>query len=254
MSQLSRPSAPWVPYRRHAATFLLSGAPLAIVSAVGAAAGNVALAVAPLAIAVTPVVIALVLRIVCYSWDRKLRALAAEEPLFLDWTYDGETWRRFVDSQGKGFRYLGLLVIAIAVFVGLVVSVLFAADGGEIAGSTALALAVPIGAAAALGAWIAFLVRWNFHATRRERLRRGGRLLLGTNGFYVTGEYRPLAGLGQRLTKVETRVVDGETRLRLTWFVTSGRYSSDQVVDVPVPSDRESEARAAVRTLTGGRG
>ena len=85
-------------------------------------------------------------------------------------------------------------------------------------------------------------------STRAERLRRGGELLLSWGGFYLTGEYRPLAGLGQCLIRAEL-AADGEPRILLTWHVSSGRYSSDQEVVVPVPPGREDEAREAVRVL-----
>jgi hypothetical protein len=239
----------WVPYRRHAATFVLGALPLLAVAAVGLAAGSEPWVWGALAIAITPLLIAGILWLVCLMWDRRLRALAAEEEPLLRWTYSTGQWSRHVESLDRKARLIGPVLAGILLAVGVLVALLLVFDEDRAGEPSPLLWALPVGGSLAGGLYVWALVAWNVASTRRARLRRGGVLILGGHGFYLTGEYRPIAGLGQSLTGVRYEE-EGEPRLVLTWHVTSGRTSSDHEVVVPVPPGHEDEAREAVRILT----
>lgn len=177
------------------------------------------------------------------SRNRVMRELQAGRGLLAKWTYTEREWRAFAGEElGRQAGNQGALLLVTAIFMLIATTVAFARDRGAglFVGMIMLVL------------WIVcvIVVRVTLRSSAVAQPGRIPEASIGRDGLLLGDEMHLWNGWGNSFG--ECVISDGATQvLVISYKVPSGNATvrRTQVVRVPVPSGRESEAADVVRQL-----
>lgn len=225
---------------------LRAGIVLAIIAIVAAFFGLSGVIVAALVgtVSVILLMVAGIQWLISRGWrDDLLRFEAGDYEVH--WSYDDQTWARFCAETRHGNRRALWIMPLMLAGSGLVVAFLLHDDGDLILESVAATYLLPLAVGAAIGLLFALGIVWLGSVSERIMARMPGECFIGGQGIYITGQYWPWRGFGQRFTNIE--FIEGEPGcLRFRYVVTAGSRRIHKDLDVPVP---RGEEQAAIRIV-----
>jgi hypothetical protein len=184
------------------------------------------------------------------SFTRDARVLLQGDKIS-QWNVPDPAWSSFLASEHRRFRW----VMPVAAVTGMAMGIFFGAcireDGRMLYRSVFMTFAVP----SVLGAGIVAMIGGFFRHVGRIpsyiAMHQDGFVVIGADGYYLPGEYRPWRSFGQYLKKAELEGPKEEAfrRLVLTFKVKSKHGYVDSPAYLPVPNDRTDEASRVVEWL-----
>jgi hypothetical protein len=157
------------------------------------------------------------------------------------WAYESDEWRRFAEEDWRlSRREAGCLFLAVSVFAGVLLGVVFGLARGVVAALFGVAGGVAVAGFLSCGL---LLYRWLRY---QRNSHTDGEAYLTDDSVYLNGLFQTWGRRERRLQSVEW--VDGcPAMLVLTIQCGSGRAQTEHTFRVPVPQGRRDEAEAVVR-------
>ena len=177
------------------------------------------------------------------SWSRKVEHLR-RDPI-LCWTYSEDQWTAYTRQVNQGKRRAPLYVAGFIMASCILAALLNASENSNADGESSNK-AVPI----LIGGLIASLVVGGavflfLRANIRKYGHGPGFVLIGEQGFYVMGEFWPVATVGQDLMNIRINTAP-EPTLVFTFRVANQSAYTMKDVAIPIPYGKEAEAQAFI--------
>jgi hypothetical protein len=224
---------------------LVASVALLAVAGVGVAIGNDVVIGLPLGFGIVGLIVVLVALLVTRKTRRILAGMVAGD-CFVHWTYESALWQQHLDAERKRGRNHLLWGLAVGLCIGavaaaLVVGAALAFEEGPLSDLLPglYFLSIPVGICVLVG--IALQV---VEVLRRRHLRHaGGRIYIGPQGVYSSGEFWP-SGRGNPRFLSLTHERGPPPSLRFAFRVhqpKGGSYIKEVWVPIPPGKELESE-------------
>ncbi|MCA9401285.1 MAG: hypothetical protein KC713_06635 [Candidatus Omnitrophica bacterium] len=167
------------------------------------------------------------------------------------WTYPAQEWQSITEQEYKTERReKQMLLIFISTIILIVGGIFWIAVRDEAATIVFICLLGLI----ALLAVIAILVPW---LNYRRNIKQTGEIFIGENGVYLNGAVHTWRLLGSRIEVCERQEEPFSCiHIVYSYWMMAGRilyfYRNNAVIRIPIPKDKEDEAKKIISTLTNG--
>lgn len=203
-----------------------------------------------LAIYPTPGLISLLVWLWSWYGATPLKKLGAGW-YYVCWQIQADQWQRECERIGGQNRKLGPIIFGVIVFAGMCVAGLAWEDNNRLFAGFAAHFAGITAISALIGLVLGGFLQWLGSLTGRLMRTHTPQVLIGPDGFYITGRYWPFAAPGQWLAAVQFLESEADC-LEFTFQIATQHGPRDQQVVVPYPPDKKAEASAVQDLLKQG--